>query len=58
VTSTLLILLVAVIVVLGLLGTGLLVLIKLGVLAKYVFKEEPPDHADYELDQSHEAGEQ
>jgi hypothetical protein len=57
VIGTLLILLVAVIVLLGLLGIGLLVLIKIGVLAKYAFKEEPPDRGDYELDQSREAGE-
>lgn len=37
------------------LGVGALVLIKLGVIAKYALKEEPPDLADYDLDQSREA---
>jgi hypothetical protein len=35
---------------------GLLVLVKLGVITKYAFKEQPPDTNDYELDQSQEAG--
>jgi hypothetical protein len=38
-------------------GIGLLVLVKLGVLARYALKEEPPDEADYGLGQSHEASE-
>jgi hypothetical protein len=56
-TSLSLILLVAAIVLLGVLGIGALVLVKLGVIARYALKEEPPDQADYELDQSHESGE-
>jgi len=40
---------------LAVLGGGALVLIKLGVIGQYAFKEEPPDLGDYELDQSHEA---
>jgi hypothetical protein len=38
-------------------GVGLLVLIKLGVIAKYALKEEPPDYGVYDLDQSQESGE-
>jgi hypothetical protein len=34
------------------------VLLKLGVLAQYLFKEEEPDRGDYDLDQSREAGDQ
>lgn len=37
-------------------GVGVLVLVKLGVITKYAFKEQPPDASDYELDQSQEAG--
>jgi hypothetical protein len=40
------------------LGIGLVTLIKLGVLTQYFFKEEEPDRSDYDLDQSHEAGDQ
>ena len=39
---------------LALLGVGALVLVKLGVLLKYAAKDEPPDHGDYQLEQSHE----
>ena len=39
------------------LGAGVLVLIKLGVIAQYAFKQEPPDNGIYELDQSQEASE-
>jgi hypothetical protein len=40
------------------LGIGVVTLIKLGVLTQYFFKEEEPDRGDYDLDQSHEAGDQ
>ncbi len=39
------------------LGVGAVVLLKLGVIAKYLTKEEPPEYGDYGLDQSHESGE-
>ena len=39
------------------LGVGALVLVKLGVIAHYAVKDETPDEGEYELDQSHEAGE-
>ena len=48
---------VPVLVLLGALGIGAVVLVKLGVIAKYFMKEEPPDYGDYGLDQSHESGE-
>ena len=37
------------------LGAGALVLLKLGVFAKYAVKDEPEDHGEYGLDQSQEA---
>lgn len=40
------------------LGAGVVVLLRLGVLTQYLFKEEEPDRGDYDLDQSHEAGNQ
>jgi hypothetical protein len=40
------------------LGGGVVVLLKLGVLTQYLFKEEEPDQGDYDLDQSHESGQQ
>ena len=40
----------------GALIVGVVVLLKLGVITKYALKEEPPDTGDYDLDQSHEAG--
>jgi hypothetical protein len=40
------------------LGGGVVVLLKLGVLTQYLFKEEEPDQGDYDLDQSHEAGQE
>lgn len=43
---------------LGALGVGALVLVKLGVFARYALKEEPPDLGDYDLDQSREAGQE
>lgn len=42
--------------VLGALGIGVVVLVKLGVIAQYAVKDEPPDLSNYDLDQSHEAG--
>ena len=42
---------------LGALGIGVIVLVKLGVIAKYAFKEEPPDLGNYNLEQSHESDE-
>jgi hypothetical protein len=39
---------------LALLGVGVIVLIKLGVLVKYAAKQEPPDLESYDLDQSRE----
>ena len=50
-------LLIAAIVLTAVLGVGLLVLIKLGVIANYALKQEPPDEGEYSLDQSQEAGE-
>ena len=43
---------------LALLGVGAVVLIQLGVLAKYAAKEEPPDLESYHLDQSREPHDQ
>jgi hypothetical protein len=40
------------------LGVGAVVLLKLGVIAQYAFKEEPPNDGSYSLDQSHEAKEE
>ena len=51
-----LVLIVGLVVLLAALGIGVVTLIKLGVLTQYFFKEEEPDRADYDLDQSHEAG--
>jgi hypothetical protein len=55
--SGLLVLALAAILLVALIGIGLLVLVKLGVITQYARKQEPPDAGDYELDQSHEAGE-
>ncbi len=38
------------------LGIGVVILVKLGVVARYALKEEAPDQGDYSLDQSHEPG--
>jgi len=46
----------AVLVLVGAVSVGVVVLIKLGVIGKYAFKEESPDYNVYDLDQSHEAG--
>jgi hypothetical protein len=50
------IVLLAGLVLLALLGVGLLVLVKLGVIANYALKEESPEGGDYSLEQSHESG--
>jgi hypothetical protein len=50
-------LLVAAIILVIALAIGVLVLVKLGVITRYALQKEPPDQGDYELDQSHEAGE-
>jgi hypothetical protein len=50
-------LLIAAIVLVVVLGIGALVLVKLGVIVHYAAKDEPQHEGDYELDQSHEAGE-
>jgi hypothetical protein len=47
----------AAILLVALVGIGLLVLVKVGVIAQYARKQEPAEAGDYELDQSHEAGE-
>jgi hypothetical protein len=46
------------IILLAALGVGVVALIKMGVLAKYILKEEPPDEGEYRLQQSREAGEE
>jgi len=43
---------------LALMGVGLLVLVKLGVIARYALKEEPPEGGVYGLDQSRESGDE
>jgi hypothetical protein len=43
-------------VVLLLLGIGAIVLVKLGVIAQYAVKDEPPEEGDFGLDQSREVG--
>ena len=53
-TSILIILVVAALILAAALGVGVIVLIKMGVIAKYAFKEEPQDQGDYEIDQSRE----
>ena len=40
------------------LGIAALVLIKLGVITHYAFKDEPSQTGDFGLDQSREAGEE
>ena len=37
-------------------GVGVVVLLKMGVITHYALKEEPPDEGDYTLEQSHEVG--
>jgi hypothetical protein len=43
---------------LALMGVGILVLVKLGVIAGYALKEEPPEGGVYSLDQSSESGDE
>ena len=54
--SVLMIVLLAGFVLLALTGVGILVLVKLGVIAGYALKEEPPEGGAYSLDQSRESG--
>ena len=56
--SVLWIALLAGLVLLALMGVGVLVLIKLGVIASYALKEEPPEGGVYSLDQSREPGDE
>jgi len=55
--TLLFILAVAAIIVVVALAIGAFVLVKWGVITRYLLQKEPPDQGDYELDQSHEAGE-
>jgi len=57
IAETLLLLFLAAVVLVGLGGVGIVILIKLGVIASYATRQEPPDQQDYDLDQSKEAGE-
>ena len=43
-------------VLLALMGVGILVLVKLGVIARYALEEQPPEGGVYSLDQSRESG--
>ncbi len=45
-------------VLLVLMVVGILALVKLGVIAGYALKEEPPEGGVYSLDQSHESGDE
>ena len=56
IAASLLVVILAAFVLFAVAGFGVLVLVKLGVITKYAFKEQPPDSGDYELDQSQEAG--
>jgi uncharacterized membrane protein len=38
------------------LGVGIIVLIKMGVIAQYALKTEPQEEGDFELEQSHDVG--
>ena len=53
-TIILVLLIVAGLILAAVLGVGVFVLIKMGVIAKYALKEEAPDPGNYEMDQSHE----
>ena len=55
--TLLFILAVAAIIVVVALAIGAFVLVKWGVITRYLLQKETPDQGDYELDQSHEAGE-
>jgi hypothetical protein len=50
----LLMFLLAVIILVGVVAIGVVVLVKLGVIAHYAVKQEAPEQGDYGLDQSHE----
>ena len=50
------IVLLAGLVLLALVGVGILVLVKLGVIAHYALEEQPPEGGVYSLDQSRESG--
>ena len=52
------IVLLAVLVLLALMGVGILVLVKLGVIARYALEEQPPEGGVYSLDQSRESGDE
>ena len=54
--SILWIVILAGLVLLALTAVGILVLVKLGVIANYALKEEPPEEGVYGLDQSRESG--
>ena len=56
ITSVLWIVLLAGLVLLALMAAGILVLVKLGVIASYALKEKPPEGGVYSLDQSRESG--
>jgi hypothetical protein len=45
-------------VLLALIAAGILVLVKLGVIAGYGLKQEPPEGGVYSLDQSRESGDE
>ncbi len=53
-TTLLLVLIVAGLVLALVSGIGVVTLIKLGVITRYAVKEETPNEADYALDESHE----
>ena len=50
------IVLLAGLVLLAVAAVGVLVLVKLGVIANYALKEDPSEEGDYDLDQSREVG--
>ena len=56
--SVLWIVLLAGFVLLALMAVGILVLVKLGVIAGYALKEEPQEGGAYSLDQSRESGDE
>ncbi len=56
--SMLMIVLLAGFVLLVLMAAGILVLVKLGVIAGYALKEDPPEGGVYSLDQSRESGDE
>jgi len=58
ITSVLWIVLLAGFVLLALMAVGILVLVKLGVIAGYALRENPPEGGVYSLDQSREPGDE